>query len=139
MNFSHVSRVSAVLMLFAVAILSSCGITVESRTELLTEGSWKFQSYTNPDADPAELAFATAILSLAEVDFSDNGTYTITFSDTIFDPTTGTWEFSDDAMMFIQDKGTDDEISSDIIDLTKETFSYSFTDSSGFNTLTWQQ
>ncbi len=139
MNFSHVSRVSAVLMLFAVAILSSCGITVESRTELLTEGSWTFQSYTNPDADAAIVAFATAIFTGAEADFSDNGTYTITLADTAFDVTTGTWEFSDDATMFIQDKGTDDESTSDIIDLTKETFSYSYSDSTGLNTLTWVQ
>lgn len=139
MNFSHVSRVSAVLMLFAVAILSSCAITVESRTELLTEGSWTFQSFTNPDADALEVAFVTAIFTGAEADFSENGTYTIMFADSIFDATTGTWEFNEDATEFIQDKGTDDEITSDIIDLTKETFSFSYSDSTGLSTLTWIQ
>lgn len=139
MNFSPVNRVFAVLMLSAVVVLSSCGITVESRTELLTEGPWTFQSYTNPDADAAIVAFAVAVFTGAEADFSESGSYTITFADSIFDPTTGTWEFSDDAEMFIQDKGTDDEITSDIIDLSKETFSFSYTDSTGLNTLTWVQ
>lgn len=137
MNFSPVNRVFAVLMLSAVAILSSCGITVESRTELLTDGPWSFQSYTNPDAEPALVAFAVAIFTGAEADFSENGSYTITLADSSFDQTTGTWEFSDDATMFIQDKGTDDEITADIIDLTKETFSFSYSDSTGLNTLTW--
>lgn len=139
MNFSPVNRVFAVLMLSAVAILSSCGITVESRTELLTEGSWTFESFTNPDADAIEVAFITAIFTGAEADFSDNGTYVITLADSLFDATTGTWEFNEDATMFIQDKGTDDEITSDIIDLTKETFSFSYSDSTGLNTLTWVQ
>lgn len=139
MKFSPVNRVFAVLMLSAVVVLSSCGITVESRTELLTAGTWSFLSYTNPDADPVDVAFATAFLSLAQYDYSDNGTYTITFTDTLFDPTTGTWEFSADATMITQDKGTDDEITADIVDLTKETFSFSYSDSTGLNTLTWKQ
>lgn len=139
MKFLPVTRVFAVLAICAVVILSSCGFSVESRTELLTEGTWKFQSFTNPDLDATDLAFTTAFLSLTEYDYSDDGTYVTTFADTLFDPTTGTWELNDDATVITQDKGTDDEISADIIELTKETFSYSFTDSTGLNTLTFQQ
>lgn len=139
MNFSSVNRVSAVLMLFAVAILSSCGITLESRTELLTAGPWTFQSFTNPDAEATQVAFIRAIFTGAEANFSEDGTYTITLADSLFDVTTGTWEFSEDATMFIQDKGTGEENTSDIIELTKETFSFAYSDTTGLNTLTWVQ
>ena len=138
MKNSHVIRVTAILLLFGAGILSSCGVTVEGRTELLTDGTWKIESLTSPDADPAILAFSQALLSLAEYDYSTNGTYEIIFADTTFSSDPGTWAFSDDAGILYLDRGTSEEQTLTINELTKDNLEYTATDSSGTYTFVWK-
>ncbi|MDP5172845.1 MAG: hypothetical protein NWR72_21580 [Bacteroidia bacterium] len=137
MKNSHVIRVTAILLLFGAGILSSCGVNVEFRTDLLTDGTWKIESLTSPDADPAILAFSKALLSLAEYDYSTNGTYEIIFADTSFSADPGTWEFSDVGLLYL-DRGTDDEQTLTIHELTKDNLEYTTTDSSGTYTFVWK-
>lgn len=137
MKNSPIFRVGTALMIASVLFLSSCQDIFESRSELLTDGPWSFQSFQNPDMDPTERAFITAIFSLASWDYMDNGTYSITFSDTTFGADDGTWEFNDDASVLTQDKGTSDEAVLNITDLSETTLSYTYDDSTGTNTLTW--
>lgn len=137
MKNSPVMRVAGALMIASVLFLSSCQDIFESRTELLTEGPWSFQSFQNPDLDATERAFITAIFSLTTWDYMANGTYSISFADTTFSADDGTWEFNDDASVITQDKGTDDEAMLNILELSETTLSYTFDDSTGTNTLTW--
>lgn len=122
-------------MIASVLFLSSCQDMFESRTDLLTDGVWSFQSFQNPDLGSAEKALITAIFSLASWDYMADGTYSIAFADTALSADGGTWEFNDDASVLTHDKGTDDEALLNIVDLTESTLSYSYDDSTGTNTL----
>ena len=138
MKISPVIRAIAIVSLFGTLVLSSCADIVESRTELLTNGPWKVQSLSNPDLDATTLAFYQAFLSLVEYEYFDDGTYTVTLADTsLGSPDAGTWAFNDDASMLTTDRGTADEEQYTIVDLTKESLTYSYDDSTGTTTIIW--
>lgn len=122
-----------------MALLSGCTTQLETRTTHLTSGTWQFQSLSNPDLDSDTRDFFNALLSLADFNYMEDGTYLLTFADSTLDNANGTWRFNNDATQLILDEGTDDETINTIIDLSEQLLVFSYMDSLGTNELTYIQ
>lgn len=97
-------------LLITVAIVSCQDDEVtKSRTDLLTQHTWKIESGTPADHALVESAMDAAI----EYSFKKDGTLTAIDS-RVEEPIVGTWEFNSDETKIISDKGTDHETTSDI-------------------------
>lgn len=99
---------SALLLTLTIVSCKDDEVT-KSRTDLLTQHTWKIKSGTPADHALVESALEAGI----EYSFKKDGTVTIIDlrSD---EPIAGTWEFNDDETKIISDKGTDYETTSDI-------------------------
>ncbi|MEM7371638.1 MAG: hypothetical protein AAF587_23690 [Bacteroidota bacterium] len=131
------SRLFVIGVVSALLIFSSCK-EVLTNTELLTQHTWEFSSVEHSDPDPDLKEFYTILLTGITTKFNSDGTYFIDAPDSsLADDSSGPWEFGADETTIIIDKGTADESTSTILDLTESTFSYSITDSLGTATVKW--
>jgi hypothetical protein len=98
--------------LFATVILISCGKEedppeTKTKTQLLTQSSWKFQSAT---ASGTDITNNSAILCIKDdvITFSSNGTGTIVEGANICTPTTAgnfTWSFQSGETVVVMSSG----------------------------------
>ncbi|MEM9986882.1 MAG: hypothetical protein AAF804_17450 [Bacteroidota bacterium] len=128
---------SLFLILIPIFMLSGCADILETRTEILTSGTWEFQSISNPDFDSDTQELYTGILSLATLTYLADGTYEVEFEPNTFEDYTGTWSFNDDASVITIEAGTSDEEDFNVIDLSEGLFRYTYQDSLGTSTVTY--
>lgn len=116
-------------LLITLTIVGCEDDDAKSRTDLLTQHTWKIKSGT-----PADHAFVISAMSAGvEYSFKKDGTLT-TIDSRIDEPIIGTWEFNSDETKIIADKGTDYETTSDISILDDS--SLEFKSTSGSQTIT---
>ncbi len=127
---------SLFLILVPLFILSSCADILETRTEILTSGTWEFESISNPDFDSDTQELFEGILGLATWTYLADGTYEVEFEPNTFDDYTGTWSFNDDASVLTIDEGNDAEVFN-ILDLSDNMLRYTYVDSLGTSTVTY--
>jgi hypothetical protein len=106
---------ASAVLLVSVALISACGddnAPALSKTQLLTQNTWKFSSVTSTDATAQ--ALLALFLTGSEVVFKADKTYNQT---TLLGPSSGKWEFSSGETALILDKGTAEESTGDIVKL----------------------
>jgi hypothetical protein len=119
------------LAVMAIAIAAMSGCSKDDKEEnqldkkaLLTAHVWKFDKLTTTSAD-ADIQLVVnlmgAFMTGATLDYSSNGTYTISILGETQD---GTWELSADETKITVDKGTEDEIVHTIVTLTSDVLEF---------------
>lgn len=130
-------KIKSLLVLFILGSLflfSSCSKDDDptlTKTQLLTQNTWKYSSGTSTDPTAQSLL---ALLTGSEYIFKSDKTYTSIFFTL---STNGKWEFSTDETKLILDKGTTEETSSDIVKLDGTTLELKTVDGSIVTTLTY--
>lgn len=123
-------KIKSLLVLFILGSLflfSSCSKDDDptlTKTQLLTQNTWKYSSGTS--SDPLG-QLALAFFSGAEYSFKADKTYSgllLTL------PIDGKWEFSADETKLILDKGTTEEQTFEIVTLNASAFDYKIVDGS---------
>jgi len=110
----NIKLLTSLLLLVSIFLISSCkddDDPVLTKTQLLTQNTWKYSSGTSSDAFAQSLL---AILTGQEYTFKSDKTYSGIL---LGFPTSGTWDFSADESKLILEKGTSDETSSEIVKL----------------------
>ena len=113
----------ALLIAFIIVSCKDDEVT-KSRTDLLTQHTWKVKSGT-----PAEHAIVKSALA-AGIEYSFKKDGTVTIIDVRIDkPITGTWEFNSDETKIIADKETDYSTTSKISALDDSNLEFESLDS----------
>ena len=125
------------IVLATVFALFLSGCTQMTNTELLTSESWKLTELTSDDVDSDLLAFTKAIFLSSTTDYLEDGTFQITFTDSLFEDVTGTWKFNDDESQLLVTQTGEPEESYNISVLDEDNLGYTFTDSTGTYNFTY--
>jgi len=125
--------VGILIIPFAISSCSDDDEVALTKTQLLTQSSWKFSAVST--GDPTFDAFFQLFFTGFTITFNTDGTTLVTFAS---DSETGIWEFTTNETKILLDKGTMDEQTFDIESLTAATLVFTFTDPdfSGLITLT---